>query len=189
MVRYSREGDLLFTSSQDGAVCIWRTENGEQLGRIKPGSAAVAAFALSYDCDIILTATVTEGLNVFKAKTGEHLNTIDKEFKTQRGRGIDLSFGDKEVLFLVEKEGVSYIRIFPYDQVKSKNKEVEAAREFKAAEKGELVIQATWGPLNKTIYCSTNKGRIFILDALSGDQIKSEKPHFGEVLSFSFSKD
>ena len=69
----------------------------------------------------------------------------------------------------MEKEGISYIRIFPYDQVKTKNKDVEVGREFKAAEKGELVLQATWGPLNKTIYCSTNKGRIFILDALTGE--------------------
>lgn len=49
--------------------------------------------------------------------------------------------------------------------------------------------QASWGPLNKTIYCSTNRGRVFILDASTGETIKSEKLHSGEVLSFSFSKD
>lgn len=133
MVRYSREGDLLFTSSQDGALCIWRTETGEQLGKIKQSTAAISAFALSYDSEIILAATVTEGLNVFKCKTGELVNTVDKEFKTQRGRGIDLSLGDREVLFLVDREGASYIRIFPYDQVRTKGKEVHVSREFLAS--------------------------------------------------------
>jgi translation initiation factor 3 subunit I len=41
MVRYNREGDLLFSSSKDPTPTVWYTHNGERLGTYDGHTGAV----------------------------------------------------------------------------------------------------------------------------------------------------
>lgn len=40
-VKFNSEGDLLFSSSRDYSVTVWRTENGERLGSYSGHNGAV----------------------------------------------------------------------------------------------------------------------------------------------------
>lgn len=48
---------------------------------------------------------------------------------------------------------------------------------------------AVWGPLNKTIYVSTNSGKVLILDAKSGEIKVEEHIHHAEIFRLWMSHD
>ena len=43
MVKYNREGDLLFTAAKDHRPCVWYADNGERLGTFEGHSGTVWA--------------------------------------------------------------------------------------------------------------------------------------------------
>jgi WD40 repeat protein len=38
-VKYNHEGDLLFTSSMDGKLFLWRADNGDRIGSYQDGES------------------------------------------------------------------------------------------------------------------------------------------------------
>lgn len=51
MVKYNREGDLLFTCAKDNKPNVWWVENGERLGTFNGHQGSV------YNCDINFNTT------------------------------------------------------------------------------------------------------------------------------------
>jgi len=52
-----------------------------------------------------------------------------------------------------------------------------------------LITQASWGPLNRTIYFSTDKGRFVIHDLDTNQPMVQEDVHKGEIFSFTVTYD
>jgi WD40 repeat protein len=52
-----------------------------------------------------------------------------------------------------------------------------------------LITQASWGPLNQTLYIATNKGRFLVHDLGSNKTIVEEDVHTNEIFSFTVTYD
>ena len=55
----------------------------------------------------------------------------------------------------------SYVRVYDFKQ--ALNKDAEGIKEI-AGPQDYIITQASWGPLNKTMYVATDKGRFIIHD-------------------------
>lgn len=47
-----------------------------------------------------------------------------------------------------------------------------------------MITQASWGPLNKSLYIATDKGRMILYDIEKEEDILTEDVHQKEIFSF-----
>ena len=53
MVKYNREGDLLFTAAKDYRPCMWYADNGERIGTFEGHTGTV--WAIDVNCACVAT--------------------------------------------------------------------------------------------------------------------------------------
>ena len=73
MIKFSEDGDLLFSASDDKNICLWRTFDGEKIG-VYPGTSACKSIAVTRDVKFLFGAFVAEGFKVFICETGEEVS-------------------------------------------------------------------------------------------------------------------
>ena len=67
--QFNHDGDLLFTCSDDGNVCMYRTYDCHRMG-VFPVKEACKSIDLSKDCKWLLAAGTTKGVYVFSVEKG-----------------------------------------------------------------------------------------------------------------------
>ena len=75
MVKYNREGDLLFTCAKDHTPCLWYAENGERIGTYSGHCGAVWAVDVNFSSTRLLTGSADNSCKLWDVKTGECLQT------------------------------------------------------------------------------------------------------------------
>ena len=80
----------------------------------------------------------------------------------------------------------SYIRIFDFKSAcEGKN---EPLKEIQGPDE-HLVNQVSWGPLNKTLYIATDKGKLILHDIETNTALVDKVVHKGEIFSFTVTYD
>ncbi|CBH17960.1 eukaryotic translation initiation factor 3 subunit 2, putative [Trypanosoma equiperdum] len=190
MIKFNREGDLLFSTAKEPNVSVWYTKTGERLGTYDGHSAISACDVNNYS-----TLLVTGGMD-FKAKlwcveTGEELANI---MLRTPARAVGFSHDDNLLMvstsrkmgqksavqlynlpFLPPKDGYS---IHPVNTV------FNPCTEF--VSENDDVTFAIWGPTNDTIYYSTSDGSVAILDVETMSTVCTHKPHEETINRISF---
>lgn len=64
VVKFNRDGDLLFTCSDDSYVVVWRSATGEMIGKIKCKSA-IKSMDISSDSRYLITAETANGFGLY----------------------------------------------------------------------------------------------------------------------------
>lgn len=70
-IKYSREGDLLFSSSKDQTPNVWYSLNGERLGTFETHSGAVWCIDVNWDTTRFMSGSADESLKLWDCQTGE----------------------------------------------------------------------------------------------------------------------
>jgi len=197
VVKFNFDGDLLFTGSGEKVVNLWYANSGERIGSFEP-KAAVRTLDVTNNSDILIVGTNVGTLEFFKIDGGQLLGhySLDARFKT-----IQLSYGDKKLLTLVEwyhkdKSGVTELFIFDVEKLLKDLLENKTPQELKLEPERTITIknvkdkycQVNWGLLNKTIYAAREDGHFEIFD-LEGNIIKSARIHDDRLHSFSVAKE
>jgi translation initiation factor 3 subunit I len=73
VVKYNRDGDLLFTASKDSNPSVWYTSNGERLGTYGFHRGTVWDIDPSWDSKYVLTAGGDGNARLFELTTGKYL--------------------------------------------------------------------------------------------------------------------
>ena len=82
----------------------------------------------------------------------------------------------------------SYIRIQDLKSAVKGENEGEGAKVIEGP-LDHLITQASWGPLNQTLYIATDKGKFIIHDLEANQPIVQEDVHKGEIFSFTATYD
>lgn len=117
-VKHNYDGDLLFTCSDDGTVCMYETNQLMRIGVFKINEAC-RSIDLTKNSKYMIAAATTVGVQVYDIKTGERLHAV--QVPGVNAKMVSLSFGDNMVMCLYEFEKKSYIRIFNMDDILSGN--------------------------------------------------------------------
>jgi translation initiation factor 3 subunit I len=155
-VKHNYDGDLLFTCSDDGTVCMYETLQLVRTGVFKINEAC-RSIDLTKDSKYMIAAATTVGVQIYDIKTGER--KVSVQVPGVNAKMVSLSFGDKMVMCLYEFEKRSYIRIFDMQECFAGNTpkveyEIQAGQDI-------VFTKAVWGPKNETIIISTTNGKLF----------------------------
>lgn len=109
-VKHNHDGDLLFTCSDDGTVCMYETFQLIRIGvfHIKE---ACRSIDLTKDSKYLLAAATTVGFQIYDVKTGQRLKEVN--VPGVNSKMVALAYGDKQVMVLFQdSEQLSNIRIY-----------------------------------------------------------------------------
>jgi len=182
-VVFNREGDLLFTASKDQKVTLWRTVDSSRLG-VYTASGALRSISVSADSRFLATAGADEFVHVFDVKTGQILATYQDIVSI-----VDVNWNapaDKLLVVTDQVRGAqTHIYIFKWDAERHVLINTKDVAEVLPRVR---VTQAKWGPLDETIFITTDSGEFYVYSCAQNKIIKNWKPHTNVVTSLVFDR-
>jgi translation initiation factor 3 subunit I len=149
---------------------------------------ACKSISLTKDSKYLFAAPTTKGIHVYNVADGKlaAATILPGNFT----KHIALSYSDKQVLVIYEVQKVNYIRIYNVaDIMKGDNENIKPTLEIKAADGDIAYTDCVWGPLDKSLYISTNRGQVIFYD-LGKKRIENEQHiHKDEIFSLSITHD
>ena len=73
-IKYSREGDLLFSAAKDQSPNVWYSINGERLGSFIGHNGTVWCIDVNWDTTKVLTGSADNSCKIWDCETGKPLS-------------------------------------------------------------------------------------------------------------------
>jgi translation initiation factor 3 subunit I len=192
-IKFNREGDLLFTGSNDRYVTLWGAETGERIGTYYH-SAAVISMGLTLDSRMLISGDATGGLYFWEVNSGNLLRKIEKE-STMSVRQLDLSYGDQKVCFAYggrTRDALSCVDVYSIKDLFSAKTEAGIIKNcptigsFPSSK--SKYANCRWINMNKNILCSREDGVLQMIDFESGTVVKEKQFHKETIMDMDISK-
>ena len=155
-------------------------------------NAAVKSIDVTKDSQYLLATAVDSGCYIYNVKNGQLLAKV--LVPGIQATQVGLAFGDKEFFVMYQHDHKSCIRIF--DLANSLKCGVEETKENTPKVKQQITgssdyefTSCVWGPLNKTLYVSSNLGKVLQIDVASGKIVKEKQVHKSEIFRLHISHD
>ena len=128
-VMHNHDGDLLFSCSDDGTVCMFSTLQCERIGVFEIKQAC-RSIDVSKDSKLLIACATTIGFHVFNIENGQMMKTV--AVPGLQAKHVSLSYSDKEILVLYDESKRSYIRIYSMKDVMAEksDKDVKPSQEI-----------------------------------------------------------
>uniref|UniRef100_K3WT70 Eukaryotic translation initiation factor 3 subunit I n=1 Tax=Globisporangium ultimum (strain ATCC 200006 / CBS 805.95 / DAOM BR144) TaxID=431595 RepID=K3WT70_GLOUD len=186
MVKYNREGDLLFTCAKDHSPSVWFSDSGERIGTFDGHSGAVWACDVSYHSEFLLTAAADSSVKLWEVKTGKELFSFPH---TGPARSVNFSTGDKYFVSVADKFTDKPAAVFVYELADDiQNQRAEPILTITNHGHEGRITGAYWMPLNKAIMTTGGDGTVKLFDPKTGKLLSSHQIHTGEITNVSFNK-
>jgi len=181
-IRFNHEGDLLLTASKGTAIALWRTENGERVGTYEGHTGVIWSIDIDRKSKYVLSGSGDFSARLWDAKTGAEVMRWPQKTAV---RSVEFAFGDQQFLLVTDAVMKEIAKIFVY-QMTPDPRDLSDHPLLEIVSRGDgKIIQATWGPFNKTILTANQDGSVFVYDSADGHVVKSFKPHNKEVLALA----
>ena len=192
VVKYNRDGDLLFTASKDHVPSVWRADTGARLGTYEGHKGTI----WDLDCDktstYVLTASADTTVKLWNCCDG----TIVKDY-THNGpvRGVAWAEGGQMFATISDPfvDHPGYVSVFRVP----KNEDPEDWSEVPVLEielpknnKGQRVnaTNVVWLNLNEAIFVTFDNGCIRLYDPETGEEMEEIQPHEKKINRISFNR-
>jgi len=194
-IKFNKDGDLLFTGSNDRFVTLWASETGERIGTYQH-SAAVINIAVTQDSKILITGDATGGCYFWDLNSGNLLRKLEKD-ATMSVKYLDLSFGDQKLCFAYggrTKESISAIDIFNIKDIFSAKADNttkvinDLVPIYTVTSEKSKFSNCKWINLNRNIVCGKEDGSIQLIDYQSGAILKENQIHKLNIMDIDVSK-
>lgn len=191
-VMHNYDGDLLFTCSDDGTICMYDTHQLVRIGVFKVNESC-RSIDVTKNSKYVVASATTVGINVYDIKTGKLTSQVN--VPGLHSKQVSLSFGDDLCFCLHDVEKRSYIRIFNMAEVMAGTSEGavggKGVKEIHTLEgsKDYQYTQAVWGPRNQSLLIGTTTGKVLYYDIESASIISEEPVHSDEIFSLSLTHD
>lgn len=179
-IRYTNEGDIIFSSGKDGLVCAWRTTDGERIG-VYEGHSAIAGFSINQTSTLLATAGSDLKTILYNVENGSTLSKIE-HLAPCRSTGI--SYDDSILFCNTDKKMGQPGAIHFYNLPESIGLGVAPKTRFNPFASftlpNEAITYAEFGPTQSTIFYTMGKGAVGILDVERQTAIRTARPHSEE---------
>ncbi|KAF4143295.1 WD domain G-beta repeat domain-containing protein [Phytophthora infestans] len=186
MIKYNREGDLLFSCAKDHTPNLWYSDTGERIGTYVGHSGAVWACDVSYHSERLLTAAADATVKLWDVQNGEELFSFPH---TGPARSVNFSTGDKYFVSVADKFSDRPAAVYVYELADDvANQSAEPVLTITNHGHEGRITGAYWMPLNKAIMTTGGDGTIKLFDPKTGQLLESHVIHTGEITNVAFNK-
>lgn len=182
-LKYSREGDLIYTTSKHPSFACWRTENGERLGTFDGHTGAVWSVDVDRHTELVLSGAADNTARLWNAEMGRELSSW---YHKAPVRSVDFALGDRQFISTTDQV-LGFLPTVCIWDVNQSSRGAPPILEITGKHEAKI-LQAVWGPLNRTIITANEDGRVAIYDVRTGGQLKVIDDHVKAVMQINFSK-
>lgn len=184
-LRFNDDGDLLFTGSKDGKVCVYRTEDGERLGTYN-GHRSILDVAVNHASTLMLSAGMDFKTTLWEVETGKALEVIEAEAIV---RCVGFAHDDSQ--FFTCTDGMREVKpaLSFYNLPACVHHGQPSPAKYNPAavySTPEKIMYAAFGPTNDHLYFCSDDGSVSILDVERQEEIRNVMPHTKEVRRLNF---
>ncbi|KAK0251720.1 translation initiation factor eIF3 subunit [Friedmanniomyces endolithicus] len=174
-VKFSKEGDLLFSVSKDHVVCAWYSSNGERFGTYKGHQGALWTVDVDPTTTFLATGGADNTMRLWEVKTGKELKQWEYPTSIRR---VEFSEDGRQLLGVTEKRTGQLSNIYVYDIAQ----DVEAEQTSEPSmhivvDELPRVTVAGFSFMSHYIITGHENGSVAQWDAKTGELIKEEFPH------------
>ncbi|KAK4126688.1 WD40 repeat-like protein [Parathielavia appendiculata] len=167
-IKYSPDGDLIFSVSKDQIICVWFSHNGERLGTYRGHQGAIWTIDVDPTSTILASGSADNTIKLWDIKTGKCLQTWDFPTAVKR---VEFSDDGTKLLGVTEKR-MGHLGTIVVLDIKL---DVEAEQSDEKAmtivcEESKATV-AGWSYLSKYIIAGHEDGSVSQYDAKTGDLI------------------
>ncbi|CAI5726539.1 unnamed protein product [Peronospora destructor] len=149
MIKYNRDGDLLFSCAKDHTPNLWYSDTGERVGTYVGHAGAVWACDVSYHSEKLLTAAADASVKLWDVQTGDELFSFPH---TGPARSVNFSTGDKQFVSVADKFSDRPAAVFVYELADDiTNQSAKPVLTITNHGHDGRITGAYWMPLNKAI--------------------------------------
>jgi translation initiation factor 3 subunit I len=162
-IKYTRDGDILFSVAKDKTLCAWFTSNGERLGTYHGHQGAIWTVDVSPNTRLVASGAADNTVKLWNIKTGECVKTW--EFPTAVKR-VEFSEDGMQLLAVTEKRmgylGTIVVYDIRYEEDLSDQTDEHSLRI--QCERSKATV-AAWSYLDKYIIAGHEDGTVSQFDA------------------------
>jgi len=197
MVKFNREGDLMYTSAKDSMVYCSRTADGELWGSFDGHQGAVYAFDITFDGKIMVTASADGTVRFWEALTGQCFYVLEHggickfvEWNTKPFAQTKIVTCNDRFRSREQGETKDRVCVWHYTTVNTAPEKsepeliltIDKALPMKAHKVG-------WGPFDETLISIHEEGTVFIWNSMTGEELKYVQAHRGSITDMQFTDD
>eukprot|EP00918_Siedleckia_nematoides_P027837 GHVU01059882.1.p1 GENE.GHVU01059882.1~~GHVU01059882.1.p1 ORF type:complete len:326 (+),score=43.59 GHVU01059882.1:99-1076(+) len=184
-IKYSREGDLLFSAAKDPQPNVWFSLNGERLGSFKGHTGAVWCIDVNWETDKVLTGAADNTVKLWDLSTGTELAEVPTKSAV---RTCGFSYSGNLVSFTTDKAMGQPCNLEVYDirdEYQIRNNEPMLCIPMPRSK----VTSAVWGPLDEIIITGHENGEICQWEVKTGELIRCVQNHTKQINDLQLNKD
>lgn len=174
-VKFSKEGDLLFSVSKDHIICAWYSANGERFGAYKGHQGALWTVDVDPTTTLLASGGADNTIRLWEVRTGRLLKTW--EFTTSIKR-VEFSEDGRQLLGVTEKRMNQLSTVVVYDialDVEAEQTDEPSLRIV--VDELPKVTVAGFSYLSKYIITGHEDGSVSQYDAKTGEELINVPSH------------
>lgn len=187
MIKYNREGDLIFTCAKDNHPSVWYSDNGERIGTYEGHNGAVWACDVSSGSEYLITGCADTTAKLWDVETGQEIFTFQHSGPV---RSVNFSIGDAMILTVADPfmDKPACVNVYAMDKDPSKLRDTP---QLSITDHGHVgrITGAYWMPFNAAILTTGSDGMLKLFDPKTGALLRQVKIHTGEITGLSFNKE
>ncbi|GAB1610774.1 eukaryotic translation initiation factor 3 subunit I-like [Argonauta hians] len=172
-IRYSREGDLIFSCAKDSTPNVWFSLNGERLGSYEGHHGAVWCLDVDWFTQKLLTGSADNSCRLWDCEKGVALVTIPTSTAV---RTNGFSYSGQLIMFSTDTTMGQQCAINIYDsRDDSQITNCKPARTIEASD--SKVTCGLWGPYDEYLITGHENGELRHYDIKTGEQVLTVSDH------------
>ncbi|KAH0542057.1 translation initiation factor eIF3 subunit [Glutinoglossum americanum] len=173
-IKYTKDGDILFSTAKDHVVCAWFSANGERLGTYHGHQGALWTVDVDPSTTLLATGAADNTIRLWDVRMGKCLKTWD--FPTAIKR-VEFS-EDGTQLVAVTEQRMGYLgTIVVLDIVVDVNAEQADEPRLRITCEESKATVAGWSYLSKYIIAGHEDGSVSQYDSGTGDLLQNVQVH------------
>jgi len=178
-VKFSPDGDLIFTTAKDQIICGWYSANGERLGTYNGHVGAIWTVDVDPSCTLLASGAADNTIRLWDVKTGKLLKTW--EFGTAIKR-VEFSPDGTQLLGVTEKRAGQLSTIIVYDIKIDVDAEQDDEYALRIVVDDSKATVAGFSYQSKYIISGHEDGTVTQWDAKTGELLDSVQAHEPDMI-------
>ncbi|KAI9711376.1 MAG: translation initiation factor eIF3 subunit [Candelaria pacifica] len=177
-VRYTKDGDIIFSTSKDQVICAWYSVNGERIGTYHGHQGALWTVDVDPTTTLLASGAADNTIKLWDVKTGKCLKTW--EFPTAVKR-VEFNEDGTQLLGVTEKRMGHLGTIVVFDIKVDVEAEQTSERNLTITCEDSKATVAGWSYLSKYILSGHEDGSVSQWDAKTGEMLNTIYPHDADL--------